>query len=309
MKKTNLPLIAVALMFFSADCRAADDAAVAQAKKIAGEVFQSYTKTFNAGDAKALAAFWKSDGEIVDAEGMRTIGREAIEKVFAEFFAKKTGSKVTIELLSAKADGEGVVVAEIIPKINPPIDKTIYQMGAMVVLVKDQSGKWLIEGVRERNPLPASYEHLKQLEWLVGDWMVNAKKAEHITFSIHCHWTENKSFLICMYTARHLDVIRHGTEVIGWDAKEKKVRSWMFDSGGGFTHGFWQKDGNRCTIDVSGETPDGEVAKGTRILTAIDADTFTFESKNRAKGSEKLEDVPLLEMQRVKSHLPSETGG
>ena len=48
-------------------------------------------------------------------------------------------------------------------------------------------------------------------------------------FSVHCHWTENKSFLICMYTVKHLDVIRHGTEVIGWDAKEKKIRSWMFE--------------------------------------------------------------------------------
>jgi uncharacterized protein (TIGR02246 family) len=308
MKKVTLPLLAVAFMFCAADCRAADDAATVQAKKTAGEFFQAYTKTFDAGNAKALSAFWKTDGEIVDAEGMRTIGREAIEKAFKEFFEKHPGGKITIELLSAKADGEGVIVAEILPKMNPPISKSIYQVGAVVVLVKDKDGLWLIEGVRERNPLPASYEQLKTLEWLVGDWSVNAKKAENVSFSLNCHWTENKSFLICMYTAKHLDLVRHGTQVIGWDAKEKKIRSWMFDSNGGFAHGFWRNDGKRWTIDLSGSSPEGEDVKGTQVIAAVDADTFTFESKNRMKGNEKMADMPLLEMQRVKSHLPAENG-
>jgi uncharacterized protein (TIGR02246 family) len=258
MKKVILPLMAVTVMIFTVPCRAADEAADAQARKIAGEVFQAYSKTFATGDAKALSAFWKSDGEIVDAEGMRIAGRDAIEKTFAEFFAKNPGSKTTIELLSAKPDGEGVIVAEICPKIDPPISKSICQVGAMVVLVKDKNGKWLIEGVREKNPLPASFEHLKQLEWLVGDWTVNPKKAEHVVFSVNCHWTENKSFLICMFTFKHLDMVRHGTEVIGWDAKEQKIRSWTFDSNGGFAHGFWKKDGNHWTIDIIGETAEAK---------------------------------------------------
>jgi uncharacterized protein (TIGR02246 family) len=307
MRKNILPFAAMLILSAAVNCHSADDA-VAQSKKIAGDFFQTYTKTFDSGDAKALSALWKSDGEIVDAEGMRIIGREAVEKAFGEFFEKNTGRKMTVELLSAKPEGEGVIVAEIIPKINPPIDKSICQVGAVVVLIKDKSSKWLIEGVRERNPLPASYEQLKQLEWMVGDWSVNPKKAEHVQFSLHCHWTENKSFLICMYTARSQDLMRHGTEIIGWDAKEKKIRSWMFDSTGGFSHGFWQKDGKRWTIDVNGESPDGEVVKNTQIITAVDEDTFTFESLNRTKGDEKLANVPLLEMQRVKSNLPMETG-
>jgi uncharacterized protein (TIGR02246 family) len=308
MKKFILPLLSVALLFAAARCFAADDPAATATQKIAADFFGAYTRAFNSGDAKAVAACWKSDGEIVDAEGMRTVGREAIEKAFAELFAKNPGSKVTIELVSAKADGEGVIVAEIVPKITPPIYKSIYQVGAVVVLVRDQSGKWLIEGVREREPLPASYEHLKQLEWLVGDWAVNAKKAEHVTFSMHCHWTENKSYLICMFTVKYLDLVRHGTEVIGWDAKEKKIRSWMFDSSGAFTHGLWEKERNRWTIDVSGQTAEGEAAKQTQRITPVDADTFTFESTGRTKGGEKQADLPMLEMQRVKSNLPAENG-
>jgi uncharacterized protein (TIGR02246 family) len=295
----------VACMFFALPCRSADDAA---AKKSADEVFQAYSKAFAAADAKAIAGLWKNDGEIVDEEGMRTVGRTAIEEMYAAFFKEHPGSKATIELRAAKPDGEGVIVADICPKIDPPISKAICEMGAMVVLVKGKDGKWLIEGVREKNAVPASYAELKPLEWLVGDWTVNPKKAPNTVFSIHCHWTENKSFLICMYTAKHQDVVRHGTEVIGWDPKEKKIRSWMFDSNGGFAQGSWKKDGNRWTIELGGVTPVGETAKATQTITGVDADTFTFESKNRMKGEETVDDVPLLEMQRVRSNLPQEPG-
>ena len=68
-------------------------------------------------------------------------------------------------------------------------------------------------------------------------------------------------------------------------------------------------DGKRWTIDISGESAEGEAVKATQIITAVDADTFTFESKNRTKGDEKEDDLPLLEMQRVKSQLPPEKSG
>jgi uncharacterized protein (TIGR02246 family) len=308
MRKAILPLAAVVFCLVAADCRSADKKVDETAKKVAGEFFDSYKKIFNAGDAKALAALWKADGEIVDAEGMRILGRDAIEKLFTEFFAKNSGSKIAVELVSAKFDKDSVLVVEILPKIDPAVDKTIYEVGAVVVLVKDGDGKWLIEGVRERNPIPACYEQLKQLEWLVGDWKVSAQTAENLSFSMHCHWTENKSYIICMYTARYQDTLRHGTEVIGWDAKEKKIRSWMFDSNGGFNGGFWKKDGKRWIVDASGTTPDGKTVKNTTLLTEVDADGFLFESQNRSIDGEKKDDIPQLQMQRVKSHLPQETG-
>ena len=88
MKKVILPLMTIALAFLSTYCRSADDAADAQAQKIAGDFFQAYAKTFASGDAKAIAACWKSDGEIVDPEGMRIIGRDAIEKILRGIFQR-----------------------------------------------------------------------------------------------------------------------------------------------------------------------------------------------------------------------------
>jgi uncharacterized protein (TIGR02246 family) len=306
MKKTIILFAAVVVCLVAVDCRSADKKVDEAAKKAADEFFDSYKKTFDAGEAKALASLWKTDGEIVDAAGTRIHGRDAVEKLFADFFAKNSGGKIAIELVSAKFDKENVLVAEILPKIDPPVDKTICQVGAVVVLVKDTDGKWLIEGIRERNPIPACHEQLKPLEWLVGDWKVSAKTAENLSFSMHCHWTENKSYLICMYTARYQDTLRHGTEVIGWDAKEKKIRSWVFDSSGGFNGGSWKQDGKRWVVDITGTTADGKTAKNTTILTQTDADGFLFESKNRTIDGEKADDIPQLQLQRVKSQLPEE---
>jgi hypothetical protein len=48
--------------------------------------------------------------------------------------------------------------------------------------------------------------------------------------------------------------------------------------------------------------------KNTTLLTEVDADGFLFESQNRSIDGEKKDDIPQLQMQRVKSHLPQETG-
>ena len=43
-----------------------------------------------------------------------------------------------------------------------------------------------------------------------------------------------------------------GTEVIGWDPHAKRLRSWVFDSNGGFGENMWVKDGNRWLMQYSG---------------------------------------------------------
>lgn len=45
-----------------------------------------YVKAFNAGDAKAAAALWTTDGEYIGSDGERTAGRDAIAKDLAEYF-------------------------------------------------------------------------------------------------------------------------------------------------------------------------------------------------------------------------------
>src|SRR4249920_3273218 len=65
---------------------AADNPDTAAIKK-AG---QSFIKAYLAGDAKAMAAHWTENGEYFADDGTTFRGRAAIEKSYAELYAKKS---------------------------------------------------------------------------------------------------------------------------------------------------------------------------------------------------------------------------
>src|SRR5262245_12536913 len=47
---------------------------------------RDFAAAFNKADAKAIAAMWTENGESREASGQTFVGREAIEKAYAEFF-------------------------------------------------------------------------------------------------------------------------------------------------------------------------------------------------------------------------------
>ena len=87
------------------------------------------------------------------------------------------------------------------------------------MLVK-QNGRWLIESAHETVAhLPPQTNHLKELDWLVGDWASETSKAG-ITLRTTCDWTANQAFLIRKFKVEGKEAILHGgTEVIGWDPR------------------------------------------------------------------------------------------
>ena len=62
-----------------------------------------------------------------------------------------------------------------------------------------------------------------------------------------------------------------GTQVIGWDPAAGTIRSWMFDSDGGFGEGIWTKNDNTWIVKFSQVLPDGRKASATNIYTLVDA--------------------------------------
>src|SRR5262249_660721 len=105
-----------------------------------------------------------------------------------------------------------------------------------VVWVKS-GDRWLISSARdlpaEADEAPSlSYPQVKSLGWLIGDWVDAGGKG---TVQVKCKWAPNKSFLLMEYEVKGegadpLLVIQR----IGWDPVNNRVRSWVFDSTGGF---------------------------------------------------------------------------
>lgn len=134
-----------------------------------------------------------------------------------------------------------------------------------------------------------NFEDLKPLDWLKGEWTENEPD---IDLKISYNWDKNKNFFI-----QHFDLkdgeneSLEGKQYIGWDPIESRIRSWIFDSDGGFGEGIWYVEGDRVYSNMKFTLADGRSASATHIYTKIDNDTYTFTSENRDIDGEMLPNI------------------
>ena len=287
---------------------AARDKGKNSAKKAIQKVAAAYTAAFNKGDAKAMAAFWTPQGDYIGPRGELIKGRDAIEKRFAEFFAVNTETRLEITITSIRFVGDDVAIVDDIPEVTPPLQGPPVKARGTIVLVK-QGDQWLVESVRDTFSYPPShYDHLKNLEWLIGDW-ADVASSDEVSVQSTCDWTVNKNFIIRRFSA---DLKGRGpfagTQLIAWDPRENRIRSWVFDSDGGFAEGLWQRDGKRWIIAASGVLADGGEVSATNIVTLVDNDTFTFQSTNRTVNGQQQPDIGPIEVKRQSSLADRQSG-
>jgi len=140
---------------------------------------------------------------------------------------------------------------------------------------------------------------LEDLDWMVGTW-VDEGEGSKVTTT--CSWTNNRKFLKRSFSVTidgHLSL--EGDQFVGWDPIEGRIRSWTFDSEGGFGEGRWLRDGNRWLVKTSYVLADGERASALNVYTYVDRDTLKWQSTNREVGGELLPNVPEVTVVRQKS--------
>ena len=125
---------------------------------------------------------------------------------------------------------------------------------------------------------------LDQLDWLVGDW-VDEDDQSRVAFSVE--WAAKGKFLRRTFAVSDEEgVVMEGTQVIGWDPANKRIRSWTFDSEGGFGEAFWTHDGDRWIAKKTFTLATGEKASALNVITMIDGNSFQWLSLNREVGGE-----------------------
>lgn len=271
--------------------------AVADETEEIQKVIDSYVTAFNKADAKALAAHWTVQGEFTTPAGETLRGREALEKEFAATFADANQGKLElvgteVELISPSVAVETGVARVIAPDQEPR--ETEYK----AIYVKTDEG-WKIDSVREvvaPSPAPSHYEQLKALEWMIGTW-VDADNAGVVETT--CRWTRNRNFISRSFKVRvGDDVDFEGTQVVGWDPYNQTIRSWMFDSDGGFAVGRWTGADGRWTVRTLQVLPDGRLASATNIYEILDDGKLSFQSIGRQVGGELLPNIGPVEIVR-----------
>jgi len=139
---------------------------------------------------------------------------------------------------------------------------------------------------------------LGELAWLVGRWV---DKGEDSTIVSDFAWTMNESFLRRSFQVETKDggVVLKGTQVIGWDPVEHRIRSWTFDSEGGFGQGIWFRDGNRWLIKKSFVLAEGKRASSISVITYGDENSFRWRSINREIDGEWQPNTPEITVVRI----------
>jgi uncharacterized protein (TIGR02246 family) len=256
----------------------------------------SYTKAFNAGDAKAVAAFWTVDGEFTTPEGETVRGRDAIEKGLAEQFKAQPKMSIEVTVDSLRTIGRNTAVAEGVIRSRVPNDPEPVQTRYSALFVREEDG-WKVASVREWVPDPATDVSLKDVDWLLGEWTAKGDGGE---LRIVYTYDENKMFIHGKYSlSKDGKVVHSGTQIIGNDPLGG-LRSWVFDGSGTTGDSAWLRDGNKWVIEAVGTLPDGADVTAVNVLVPLGPDSFTWQSTNRVVGGVEMPDQPPLKVTRVK---------
>jgi uncharacterized protein (TIGR02246 family) len=260
---------------------------------------EEFIKAFDKGDAKALSEFWIADGDYVDQAGHTLSGRKAIQGAFEKQFAAAKGAKLRIFTKSLRVVNGDLAIEDGLTELVYPNDVPPTTARYTAVHVK-KDGQWHLASVRDAAYVPPSnHEHLEELAWLAGDWVSEAEKGEGARASYS--WAENDNFLVSSFATTLKDVpVGGGTQWIGWDGAAKKIRSWTFNSNGGFVEGTWSRDGDKWTVKVTATPSDGKKATATIIVTKVDDDHLTWQSTGRVIDGKEVPDSDVIKMKRAK---------
>ena len=267
----------------------------------------SYVAAYNRGDAAAVADHWAEDAEYVLPDGERASGREAIRRVFEDMFADDDHARIEVPNPSVRLLAETVAVEEGVARtVRPgePPEETSY----LAIHVK-KDGAWRLSAVREidvpASPVSDAYEHLKQLEWLVGEWK---DQDSDLDVGTKIQWSGNHAFLSYSFSIPTEELDRfEGTQVIGWDPVAKVIRSWLFDSDGGFGEGVWSRTSQgEWWVNFRHTLPDGRQGRSTNFYSLVAPDTVRWRSFGRSVDGESLPDVEDITIVR---HAPASAPG
>ena len=259
---------------------------------------EAFVEAFQKGDAKAVAAFWMPDGDYVDPTGCVLKGRPAIEKDFEDLFAGNKGLKLRIEIASLRFPTPDTAVEDGTTGVLAP-DGSVPSRARYTNFFTKKDGQWLLASVREAAYVqPSNNENLRELEWVIGEWVDENPGGELARVSFA--WSPDENFIISTRTVETKDgTLDRGTQRIGWDPVNKQIRSWNFEADGGYGEGAWTKDGDNWIVKTTSVVADGSKVTATNVVSPIDADTISVQSKEQTVDGKAIPDTQKTKMKRA----------
>ena len=241
----------------------------------------SYVAAFNARDAEKLASHWAPEGVYISrSSGEQVTGREAMVAEFKQLFAEE--NTPTLDLITESIDFVSPNVAVERGLATTTVDETEVSATRYSAVFVRQNGAWLIDRVTEDELVVenSNRENLEPLDWLIGEWVDDP---ESVGVELNCQWTRNDNFISMAFKVYDDDgeVASSGLQIIGWDAANKRIRSWLFDSDGTVVLGNWNQRDDQWIAQSTAELADGGKGSYTTIFRPLEAGNLSWRKINQ----------------------------
>jgi uncharacterized protein (TIGR02246 family) len=266
--------------------------AVRAEEKAIRQAVAGFSAAFNKGDLDALMAYWSPEGEYVNETGKSYRGKSQLRALLKKALAAARGQKHSINITSIRFLKPDVAQEEGTTTLAPA-DGNI-DRGRYTALWLKHDGKWLLGCVRDlpdaaEEDRPAAYQRLRPLSWMVGEWQ---EKDGGATFSVR--WAPGQAYLLMSWTVKRGEESLQVEQRVGWDPANGRLRSWLFDTTGGFGEGTWERQGNTWVVRNEGTYPDGKAARSVNTWKFVNHDTFEWAARER-----QADEMPLPDAEAV----------
>ena len=266
--------------------RAADPPARPRDESQIRAAAKAYLDALKRGDGKACAALWTPDGDIVDDLGAVLPGRDTAAATKPPA-AGQAQPDVRITDTNLRFLTDDVAIEDGTIEIGPVGGSAL--SGRFSATWVRHDGAWKLAALREaRAAEPTGPAALGQLDWMVGDWVIERKPlaaaaplapdaGRQPSVELAVKWNETKTYLV--------QDIRFGppagsagpslsiAQRIGWDPLSQTIRSWSFGSDGSHGEATWLRNGDSWLARSTSVRPDGS-------QTAM-INTYTYDGKDR----------------------------
>jgi uncharacterized protein (TIGR02246 family) len=265
-------------------------------EKAIREIVQEVEDAFNEGDAAKLAAHFSPHAELVNSGGEVLSGPDKIREFFAAIFERSPDAELSIQIESVRVLGDNVAIEEGMTRLVREPDGS-EELARYTVVYAKENETWKMISARDIPIEAAVDKHLEGLAWLIGDWVDECEESVVLT---SYRWADSQRFIIGEF---HVSTPGEGTldgaVHIGWDPQLKQIRSWVFDSEGGFGTGVWARNEDTWIVKLTGVMRDGHTTTATHRMRRVSNDQAVMESRDRVIGGILIDDgEPVMMVRR-----------
>mgnify|MGYP002784758767 CR=1 FL=1 len=257
---------------------------------------RAFTEAYNRRDVQAILALFADDCVLTELDGTTSKGLKALETELTDTFQGEPNAKISVSVDLLQMVAPDVIVEE--GKTNYfPDGKTLTAEADYQATHVKRGGRWVMTRVRTFNRVVLSpYDSLRELEWLIGDW-VDEGSESLVEYSYR--WDGEKTYLIGDFSVRVKGKkVITGTQRIGRDPLTKQIKSWVFDSEGGYAESLWSSTRDGWLMKLKGVRADGKVVSVTNQLVQDGKDRFRFDAADRVAGDDRMPNVSIVAVRR-----------